>query len=426
MTTDTNTNPEATDVLQNENRRYEVVPGDTIQTPYGTTLTRIRALIDMPYHEVTAGDLGGYIEKETNLPHELNGWVFGDARVSEEAVVRDFAQVKDSANVSGRAMVCGSAVIKDRATVTVNAVVGGAAFVYEDARISGNAEVIGNAKVFGHALVRESASVSGRARVFDFARIRERASVEGSACIYGNAIVSGRAKISDQVKVYGDSVVGGNCVLYESASVYGDAVVEDHAEVDGFSKIFGNARITGRARIGGNATISRYKDYMHFGPFTDLNLWLTAHRDLQYGVRVAYGDFTSSLDGLEAHLSRQKGFDPATLLNIATFLDAVRQTFSVLQEKNVSQLNDKRAFPTLETDLDGNLNPADAGMSLRDWFAGQSLSGLCAFFPNSSASDIANWAYEIADVMMQRRDAVKTEYAHVEKEGVQKMDTIDT
>lgn len=33
----------------------------------GVTLHRIRALIDIPEHDVKAGDLGGWIEEEFNL-----------------------------------------------------------------------------------------------------------------------------------------------------------------------------------------------------------------------------------------------------------------------------------------------------------------------------------------------------------------------
>lgn len=43
------------------------------------TLYRIRAL--RSFSDVKEGDLGGWIEKEENLPHEGNRWVFDKARV---------------------------------------------------------------------------------------------------------------------------------------------------------------------------------------------------------------------------------------------------------------------------------------------------------------------------------------------------------
>jgi len=47
---------------------------------------------------------------------------------------------------------------------------------------------------------------------------------------------------------------------------------------------------------------------------------------------------------------------------------------------------------------------AEAGMSLRDWFAGQIASGMAAFSGTSGVSyspaDIAGRAYEVADALL--------------------------
>ena len=67
----------------------------------GKKLFRIRALID--FGDVKAGDLGGYIEKEKNLSHNGNAWVYGNARVSGYARVSGDARVYDNARVSGNA-----------------------------------------------------------------------------------------------------------------------------------------------------------------------------------------------------------------------------------------------------------------------------------------------------------------------------------
>ena len=61
-------------------KKYELLKNDTITAPNGKTLYRIKALID--FGVVLAGSLGGYIEKEDNLTHTGNAWVYGDARVS--------------------------------------------------------------------------------------------------------------------------------------------------------------------------------------------------------------------------------------------------------------------------------------------------------------------------------------------------------
>lgn len=79
----------------------------------GVTLHRIKALID--FGDVKAGELGGYVEKETNLSQYGGAWV------------------------SDNACVCGNAEVYDDAEVCGNAE------VYEDACVYGNARVCSNA-----------------------------------------------------------------------------------------------------------------------------------------------------------------------------------------------------------------------------------------------------------------------------------------
>jgi hypothetical protein len=48
----------------------------------------------------------------------------------------------------------------------------------------------------------------------------------------------------------------------------------------------------------------------------------------------------------------------------------------------------------------------DGGMTLRDWFAGQAISGACSPAPDGwsiSPSDHAEWAYQMADAMLAAR-----------------------
>ena len=75
----------------------------------GVTLHRIRALIDIPEHDVKAGDLGGWIEAERNLSQKGAAWVADPALVMDSARVTGKARVMDSARVTGKALVTGSA-----------------------------------------------------------------------------------------------------------------------------------------------------------------------------------------------------------------------------------------------------------------------------------------------------------------------------
>ena len=110
-------------------KKYELT--GEVKVKFGVTFKRIRALID--FGNVKKGELGGFIEKEENLSHENNAWVYGNAKVYGDAWVYGNAEVSGNARVSGDAEVYG------------NARVSGDAWVYGDAEVSGNARVSGNA-----------------------------------------------------------------------------------------------------------------------------------------------------------------------------------------------------------------------------------------------------------------------------------------
>lgn len=111
-------------------KKYELT-GETKEIG-GVTLHRIRALIDIPEHDVKAGDLGGWIEAERNLSQKGTAWVADEAPAIEKALVAD------SARVMGNALVTDSACVTDEACVT------------------GKARVTGKACVSGKALVTDS------------------------------------------------------------------------------------------------------------------------------------------------------------------------------------------------------------------------------------------------------------------------------
>ncbi|SSZ38975.1 Uncharacterised protein [Bartonella grahamii] len=80
-------------------------------------LYRIKALKD--FDDIKAGSLGGFIEKEVNLSHDGNCWVYdeacvyGHARVYDDAKIRHFSQV--CGQVYGNAKISYCATIWGRA-----------------------------------------------------------------------------------------------------------------------------------------------------------------------------------------------------------------------------------------------------------------------------------------------------------------------
>lgn len=178
-------------------KKFELIKNDYINF-YDTKLYRIRALID--FDNISAGDLGGYIEKEENLAQEGNAWVYDKAFVFDDARVYNNAQIRDGAWVHGNAV------------------------IYDNATVYGYARVYGNARVYGSARVFEYTYIYGNARVYD------------------NAIICGNADIFGDSQVYYKAKVHGNVNVYGEAEICGDAIV---AEKDDYI-VFKNAWSSGR------------------------------------------------------------------------------------------------------------------------------------------------------------------------------------
>ena len=109
------------------------------------TLHRIQALRD--FGDIKAGDLGGFIEKESNLSQDGNCWVYDTAKVYGDAKIFGNALVDDNAKVFGYAEVHGCAKVSNNAEVYGNT------DVYGNAKIYGNAEVSGSSKVCGDTML---------------------------------------------------------------------------------------------------------------------------------------------------------------------------------------------------------------------------------------------------------------------------------
>lgn len=136
----------------------------------GRTLFRIRALKD--FYNMRAGELGGWLERESNLSQDGTAWVTESAMVMDRAHVQDGAVVQSDSILSGKVNVFGKAiitsgVIKDeakvggyasvsRAEIAENAVVIDDAAIYPNAKIGGNARIEGKAQIGGDAVIKST------------------------------------------------------------------------------------------------------------------------------------------------------------------------------------------------------------------------------------------------------------------------------
>ena len=169
----------------------------------GKILYQIEALITIyPYDDeednlwdppiTNIGELGGYVESESNLSHDGKAWIKDNAKVFGNS------RVLDNATVSGRAIVCDNAMILDNATISENAV------VCEDATVENNSSV------YGDAIVSGTSTICGNSYILDKSKICD-SSIENSiifddAIIENSSIVNGHIGKHAHIRAYKDVI----------------------------------------------------------------------------------------------------------------------------------------------------------------------------------------------------------------------------
>lgn len=168
-------------------KKYEILKDQAI-TMNGSTIYRIRALRN--FGDVEAGDIGGFIEKEENLSHDGPCWIYDDAMVYHNAKVRDNAIVRDYAHVYNESQILHNAIIEGHARVHGHGI------------IFGNARIKDNGSVFDHGIVNGFAIVQDNAVVRDCARVYGETIIKDHATVAGYMMVS-QGTISNSVILFG-------------------------------------------------------------------------------------------------------------------------------------------------------------------------------------------------------------------------------
>ena len=296
-------------------KKYELVEvdADTLKLEYkerdlyiyergdasSNKLYRIRSLRD--FGDVKKGDLGGYIEKEENLSHEGNCWVY------DRAVVYMDAKVRGDSSVSGLSVVSDKAKVYGKAQVGENARVYGDAKVYGSSRVM-NASIVGiAAKVFGKAVITGNASISGDAKVYGDAIIFGDVNVRCNAVVYGYAYIHGYTTIAGKAKVYG------------KANISGESLIGLDAEICGYTGIAGTAQIYGKITpskdpimiTGGNfpmnTLIKSPEDFLILSSMGRARSTLTVFVDNDGNLSCTRGCFNGTLDQFRAAVKKRHG-----------------------------------------------------------------------------------------------------------------------
>ena len=180
------------------NQKYEITDIAHEEYPF---LHRIRALRDIG-EKVKAGDLGGFVESESNLSFEPgdDAWIFDDAIACEDSYVDKGACLRD------RAVVCGNA------------------YVSHGAQMSGDTRAEDNAYIRGATLSR-CARASGNSMILQSPNTKVSPILTGNCVVYGK--VMGDVALTGSMVVISDETISNDSLDTLSIDERGRTIIRD-------------------------------------------------------------------------------------------------------------------------------------------------------------------------------------------------------
>lgn len=236
-----------------ENRKYKLSRESIIRE--GVVFRRIIAKIDIPWHGVKKGDIGGFIEVGGRLPlsERDSCWIGGNAIVSKTAFI------------SGNAIVTDNAFIGNYANITDNATVRGNALIGGNVSIQNQVYITGNPKVFGNLILRDFVSIQDKVEIY-----AKKGYISGSSTIRHGAKLNGEFELNDNIIIEEDANINGKVLLTGRVRVSSKAIIHGNVSIRGCYRITDSAFIHGKykagkeififgiGRIDGNATIIKH------------------------------------------------------------------------------------------------------------------------------------------------------------------------
>lgn len=260
-------------------RKYKLVNPDgnvfvwSVWQETGSKVYRIKALVDIPEHNVKAGDLGGRVTSKFTLSQEGTCWidfhaeVLGNVSVSEDAFIGGTARVICNAadcniEISGKAKISG------RSKVTLKTPHGAVGLALSSV-ITGNTKISDSASVNNVEFIDGDVDIYASATMYSVRQITGRVLIGGDAYIDNDVVIAGNTRIMQNAVVESSAVVT-DCRLYGSSVVYSGEDIKDETrgELPGSKKkvadSFEEATANALKGLWGRATSKNSKEAVQF------------------------------------------------------------------------------------------------------------------------------------------------------------------
>ena len=179
------------------NRKYEILMDEENTIEWGgRVLHRIKALKD--FGDVKKGDIGGFVEKETNLSHEGNCWIY------------DNAKAMDNSKVYGNSR------------------------MYGYSKVYGNSGMYGYSKMFDYSEMYDNSSMNDYSEIYDYSEM------------YDNSAMYDYSEMHDNSRMYDCSEMYNNSAMYDNSTMYDYSIMYDNSEMYNNSTLKNKTRLYGK------------------------------------------------------------------------------------------------------------------------------------------------------------------------------------
>jgi carbonic anhydrase/acetyltransferase-like protein (isoleucine patch superfamily) len=219
-----------------KNAKYKLVCAGRMKihrTDDKASFYRLKALRDIPEHNVKAGDLGGYVTKKNNLSQAGPCWIGGEAQVIGNV------KVSERAYIGGQAVVRVCEIFMQTYAVSPIIIKGGvrvedyadvlAIRVHEDQRYA-TCIFEGSVKIYGNSMLENVLSMHGKAKIYGNARVLESNLISGTSEVYGQAKLGKFSTIEGNSKIFDNAIIGSNAKIIDSV-IAGDSHILDNQKV---------------------------------------------------------------------------------------------------------------------------------------------------------------------------------------------------